>query len=76
MAQKPTSRRHLAAVLHQAVPVVNEHADRLEFLKGHQDTHENRLAALETGQAEDRQSWLPKALTWRQRASWLLMGTF
>ncbi len=73
-AKAPPSRRHLARVLSEAVPVVNEHANRLEYLKAERDLAANRLDALEESRVEDRALALPKSLTLKQRLSWLVAG--
>ncbi len=70
----PPSRRHLARVLSEAVPVVNEHASRLEYLKAERDLAANRLDALEESRVTDRAFALPKSLTLKQRLSWLVAG--
>lgn len=70
LSEKPPSRRHLAHVLAQAVPVVNNHADTIEALKGYAQDADKRLTALEEGFA----ATLPIALSFAQRLSWLVLG--
>lgn len=69
MTEKPPSRRHLARVLSEAVPVVNEHADRLEYLKARTDELADATQAI-----EQRIDAYLKGLTWRQRVKLLVLG--
>lgn len=70
---KPPSRRHLARVLSEAVPVVNEHADRLEYLKQRSDTLAEEYEALRHD-IDARIAAYLTGLTWRQRLRLLVLG--
>lgn len=68
------SRKRLAQMLSEAVPVVNHHATAIEATNQRLSTLARRIDSLEVRFPELVLASVPRAWTWRERLRWLVRG--